>query len=270
VIDLPATAPLVEAAWLAQRIDHPGIQVVDCRWELGDPDGGREAYAAGHIAGASFLDLDRDLSGRRFDGPNGRGRHPLPTPEDFAAAARRAGVTQDGVVVAYDQGMTGGAARLWWLLRAAGKSDVLVLDGGLPAWPKPLETGRPSIAEGDFAASEFEARAIADHESVLAAVANGSAVVVDARSAERFRGEQEPVDPVAGHIPGSRNAPGSEPLPSWLTADARPVIASCGSGVAACITLLRLAASGHDDLRLYAGSWSDWIERDLPVATGDS
>ena len=164
--------------------------------------------------------------------------------------------------------MSGGAARLWWLLRHHGKPEVVVLDGGLPAWSADLEAGQPAIAAGDFAVAAA-LDDLADHGDVLAATATGDALVVDARASERYRGEAEPVDPIAGHVPGSRSAPASEPLPDWVLDDPRPVIASCGSGISACVTLLRLAAAGRDDSRLYAGSWSDWVARDLPVATGD-
>ena len=215
------------------------------------------------------MDLDDDLSGEVSDAPNGRGRHPLPEPEAFAAAARRAGITQAGIVVAYDQGMSGGAARLWWLLRHIGKREVVVLDGGLPAWNGALQAGEPPIAPGDVAANEAAAGDIADHESVQAAAASGSALVVDVRARERYRGELEPIDPVAGHVPGARNAPAGTPLPDWLADDPRPIIAYCGSGVAACVTLLQLAAAGRGDAQLYPGSWSDWIARDLPIGTGD-
>ncbi len=262
--------PLITPAWLAERLGQPGIHVVDCRWELGRPGAGRALYEQGHIPGASFVDLDRDLSGAASAGPNGLGRHPLPEPAALGAAARRAGVTRAGTVIAYDQGMTGGAARLWWLLRAAGKREVHVLDGGLPAWPGVLDTGEHAVAPGDLELSAYAASALADHDDVLAATASGAAVVVDARAPERFRGEQEPVDPVAGHMPGARNAPAAAPLPAWLLADQRPVIASCGSGISACVTVLRLAAAGRDDARLYAGSWSDWVARELPVATGEA
>jgi thiosulfate/3-mercaptopyruvate sulfurtransferase len=267
--ELPSSAPLVDAAWLAEHVGRPGVHVVDCRWELGAPGAGRALYLQGHIPGAAFMDLDGDLSGPASDGPNGLGRHPLPESGDFAAAARRAGITEAGVVVAYDQGMTGGAARLWWLLRHHGKSGVAVLDGGLPAWQGALEAGEPAIEPGDLKASAPDGHDLADHRDVLAATATGDAIVVDARAPERFRGETEPVDPIAGHVPGSLSAPAADPLPAWLLDDARPVIASCGSGISACVTLLRLAAAGRDDARLYAGSWSDWVARELPVATGE-
>lgn len=268
-LELPSPSPLVDAAWLAARLGAPGLHIVDCRWELGAPAAGRALYAQGHISGAAFMDLAHDLSGPAFDGPNGRGRHPLPAPDAFAAAARRAGITRAGTVVAYDQDVSGGAARLWWLLRHIGKREVAVLDGGLAAWHGDLEAGEPPIPPGDLEAGAISHNDLADHDAVLAATAGGTELVVDARAAERFRGEHEPIDPVAGHVPGARSAPSTAPLPDWLLEDARPVIAYCGSGVSACVTLLQLAAAGIGDARLYPGSWSDWAARDLPVATGD-
>jgi thiosulfate/3-mercaptopyruvate sulfurtransferase len=260
------SSPLVSASWLAARLSAPDVHVVDCRWELGKPAAGRALYLEGHIPGAAFMDLADDLSGPRFDGPNGRGRHPLPQPDAFAATARRAGITRAGTVVAYDQDMTGGAARLWWLLRHVGKREVVVLDGGLAAWAGELEAGAPAIPPGDIEAGAPLSDDLADHDMVLAAVANGGALVVDARAPERYRGEVEPVDPVAGHVPGARSAPAASPLPAWLVDDPRPVIAYCGSGVSACVTLLQLAEAGVGDARLYPGSWSDWAARGLPVA----
>ena len=266
---LPASAPFVDAAWLAMRLGRPGLQLVDCRWELGQPDAGRAHYLAGHLPGAAFMDVARDLSGPSFDGPNGLGRHPLPTPEAFAATARRAGITRTGIVVAYDQGLSGGAARLWWLLRHIGKREVVVLEGGIGAWSGDLAVGDEYIPPGDLTAAAPLHDDLADHRQTLAAAEGDAALVVDARAAERFRGEVEPVDPVAGHVPGARSTPAPEPLPAWLVNDKRPVVAYCGSGVSACVTLLRLAAAGRDDARLYPGSWSDWAARGLPVATGE-
>ncbi len=266
---LPASAPFVDAAWLTQRLTRPGLHLVDCRWELGQPDAGRAQYLAGHLPGAAFMDVARDLSGPSFDGPNGLGRHPLPAPEAFAATARRAGITRAGVVVAYDQGLSGGAARLWWLLRHIGKREVVVLDGGFEAWSGDLAVGDEYIAPGDLTAAAPLFDDLADHESTRSAAAGATALVVDARAPQRFRGEVEPIDPVAGHVPGARSTPASEPLPAWLINDKRPVVAYCGSGVSACVTLLRLSAAGRDEARLYPGSWSDWAARGLPVATGD-
>ena len=265
---LPASAPFVDAAWVAARLGQPGLHVVDCRWELAQPEAGRAQYLAGHIPGAAFMDVAGDLSGPSFDGPNGLGRHPLPAPEAFAATARRAGITRTGLVVAYDQGLSGGAARLWWLLRHIGKREVVVLAGGFAAWSGDLEAGAVVPAPGDLTAGAPLHDDLADHETTLAAAADEAVLVLDARAAERFRGEVEPIDPVAGHVPGARSTPAAAPLPDWLANDDRPVVAYCGSGVSACVTLLRLAAAGRDEARLYPGSWSDWAARGLPVATG--
>jgi thiosulfate/3-mercaptopyruvate sulfurtransferase len=242
-------------------------QFVDCRWELGRPERGRELYLEGHIPGASFLDVERDLSVAQPAGTPG-GRHPLPPAEEFARAVGRAGIGPGVFVVAYDQGMTGGAARLWWLLRHFGHDDVAVLDGGLGVWLGALSTGAeetepaeftPRAREGDMiGAAELEAR-----------LDDAGLVVVDARASERFRGEVEPIDPVAGHIPGARNVPYTDAgeLPDDLLA-AQEVVVYCGSGVTACVDLLRLARAGRADAKLYAGSWSDWSSRGLPAERG--
>ena len=266
---LPPSAPFVEGAWLALRLGHPGLHIVDCRWELARPEAGRTQYLAGHIPGAAFMDVARDLSGPSFEGANGLGRHPLPAPDAFAATARRAGITRAGIVVAYDERLSGGAARLWWLLRHIGKREVVVLEGGLADWTGDLTAGEEAIAPGDLTAAAPLYDDLADHEETMAAAGGDEALVVDARAAERFRGDVEPIDPVAGHVPGARNTPSTEPLPAWLLNEKRPIVAYCGSGVSACVTLLRMSAAGRDEARLYPGSWSDWSARRLPVATGD-
>jgi thiosulfate/3-mercaptopyruvate sulfurtransferase len=240
---------------------------VDCRWELGNPERGRELYLEGHIPGASFLDVERDLSAPGGPGEVG-GRHPLPAAEDFAGAAGRAGIGPGVFVVAYDQGATGGAARLWWLLRHLGHDDVAVLDGGLGAWLGPLRAG-----EEDVTAQEFVPRPRGDDtieaEELEARLAEPGLVVVDARAPERYRGEVEPVDPVAGRIPGAVNLPyaGLGAIPEELLR-AGELVVYCGSGVTACVDLLALARAGRPDARLYPGSWSDWSSRGLPAERG--
>jgi thiosulfate/3-mercaptopyruvate sulfurtransferase len=243
------------------------FQFVDCRWELGSPDRGRELYREGHIPGASFLDVERELSVAQPAGRVG-GRHPLPAPEEFAQAAGRAGIGDGVFVVAYDQGMNGGAARLWWLLRHFGHDDVAVLDGGIGAWLGPLSSGEeaveparftPRLRRGDvMEAGELEGR-----------LGDDGLVVLDARAAERYRGEVEPIDPVAGHIPGARSLPytGDGELPADVV-EADEVVVYCGSGVTACVDLLWLARAGRDDAKLYPGSWSDWAARGLPAERG--
>lgn len=238
-------------------------QFVDCRWELGNPGRGRELYLAGHVPGASFLDVESDLSAPPAS-PGGR--HPLPAAEDFARSAGAAGVGPGVFVVAYDQGMNGGAARLWWLLRHFGHDDVAVLDGGIGIWAGPLRSGEEDIAPAEFVPRPREDDTIGVEE-LAERLEDDRLTIVDARLPERYRGEVEPIDPVAGHIPGARNAPYPDELPSDLVA-ADEIVAYCGSGVTAAVVLLRLEQAGRGDARLYAGSWSDWSGRGLPVETG--
>jgi thiosulfate/3-mercaptopyruvate sulfurtransferase len=238
-------------------------QFVDCRWELGNPGRGRELYLERHIPGASFLDVETQLSAPPST-PGGR--HPLPAAEDFARAAGAAGIGPGVFVVAYDQGMNGGAARLWWLLRHWGHDDVAVLDGGMGTWMGPLRAGEEAIEAVEFAIEAREGDTIeaAELESRLE---DDRLTIVDARVPERYRGEVEPIDPVAGHIPGARNAPFADAVPPDLL-EADELVAYCGSGITAAVVLLRLAQAGRDDAKLYPGSWSDWAGRGLPVETG--
>jgi thiosulfate/3-mercaptopyruvate sulfurtransferase len=226
-------------------------QFVDCRWELGNPSRGRELYVEAHIPGASFLDVDVDLSAP----PGARGRHPLPEPDVFAAAAGRAGIGDGVFVVAY--GTMGGAERLWWLLRHFGHDDCAVLD--LDAWQGPLSPGDEAPEP-----LEFHARPRADDTIEADELSRrlGELVVVDARTSDRWRGEANPVDRKPGRVPGALNAPWDEPLPDFPDGE---LVAYCGSGVTACIVLHRLHLAGRDGL-LYPGSWSEWEQRDdLPV-----
>jgi thiosulfate/3-mercaptopyruvate sulfurtransferase len=238
-------------------------QFVDCRWELGKPARGRELYLEGHVPGASFLDVESELSA-----PPARpgGRHPLPAEDDFARAAGEAGIGAGVFVVAYDQDMNGGAARLWWLLRHFGHDEVAVLDGGMGAWLGPMRSGEEQVEP-----LEFTPRPRADDtieaDELAARLGEPGLTVVDARLPERYRGEVEPIDPVGGRIPGAVNAPFPEELPRGLR-DAPELVAYCGSGVTAAVVLLRLAQAGRDDAKLYPGSWSDWSSRGLPMETG--
>jgi thiosulfate/3-mercaptopyruvate sulfurtransferase len=238
---------------------------VDCRWELGKPEVGRRLYLEGHIPGAAFLDVESELSAPPAT-PGGR--HPLPSGQDFARAAGKAGIGPGVFVVAYDQGMTGGAARLWWLLRHFGHDDVAVLAGGIRAWAGPVRAGEEEIEEAEFIARPREDDAI-EAEALERRLGDDGLVVLDARAPERYRGEVEPIDPVAGHIPGARNLPFTDEIaipPDVL--DAEDVVVYCGSGITACVDLLALARAGRDDARLYPGSWSDWCSRGLPVERG--
>ncbi|HXV56310.1 MAG TPA: rhodanese-like domain-containing protein [Gaiellaceae bacterium] len=238
-------------------------QFVDCRWELGKPGRGRELYHAGHVPGASFLDVEEELSAPPST-PGGR--HPLPAAEDFARAAGAAGIGAGVFVVAYDQGMNGGAARLWWLLRHFGHDDVAVLEGGLGAWAGPLRTGEEAAEPAEFTPRERRGDTI-DADELRRRLGDERLTIVDARVPERYRGEVEPIDPVAGRIPGAVNAPYTEPLPTELL-EARELVAYCGSGITAAVTLLRLAQAGREDGKLYPGSWSDWVGRGLPGEQG--
>ena len=238
------------------------VQFVDCRWQLGDPSVGRELYLARHVPGASFLDVDRDLA----SAPGERGRHPLPDPDQFAAAASRAGIGDGVLVVAY--GSMGGAERLWWLLRHFGHDDCAVLLGGLDAWAGPLRAGDEQIQPATFMPRPRSGDTI-EADELHVRLGEPGLVVLDARAPERFRGETEPVDPVAGRIPGARNLPyaGAAGVPEDVLA-ADEIAVYCGSGVTSCVTLLALARAGRPDAKLYPGSWSEWCRRGLPAERG--
>jgi thiosulfate/3-mercaptopyruvate sulfurtransferase len=227
-------------------------QFVDCRWELGAPERGRELYLAGHVPGASFLDVDTDLSAP----PGRRGRHPLPAAEAFAEAGGRAGIGPGVFVVAY--GSMGGAERLWWLLRHFGHDACAILD--LAAWHGPLNEGEEVVE-----ARSFDPRPRTDDtvsaEEIAERLGDPQLVLVDARLESRWRGEPNPVDVVPGRIPGALNAPWNGPAPELPLGE---VVAYCGSGVTSCVTVHRLKLAGRE-ARLYPGSWSEWEQLDLPV-----
>ena len=274
-----APGPLVTAGQLAAELAGPGApKVLDCRWALaGGAD--RDGYGKGHLPGAVFVDLDRDLAAP----PGAGGRHPLPAPGAFQAAMRRAGVRDDRPVVAYDQGEPGGAARAWWLLGWFGHPDARVLDGGLGAWVAaglPVITGTADPDPGDFTARPG-GRSLLDAAGAARLAAAG--VLLDARAPARYQGLEEPVDPVAGHIPGARNAPVADLVgdhglvpPASLrrlldrhgARPGTPVGVYCGSGVVAAHVVLACEVAGIP-ASLYAGSWSDWVtDPSRPVATG--
>ena len=229
-------------------------QFVDCRWSLNDPNWGRAQYLASHIPGASFLDVEQELSAP----PGPGGRHPLPEAADFAQAAGRAGIGSGVFVVAY--GTLGGAERLWWLLRHFGHDDCAVID--LDGWRGPLRAGEELIEPAEFqphprTGDTIDLPELADRRDEL--------VVVDARPRERYRGEENPIDKVPGRIPGALSAPWEEP-PSELPEG--ELVAYCGSGVTACVILHRLHLAGREG-RLYPGSWSEWEQHDeLPKERG--
>ena len=271
---------LISASDLAGQLASRPPTLLDVRWRLGGPPG-RELYTAGHVPGAVFVDLDTDLAAP----PGPGGRHPLPATADFEVAMRRAGVSGSRTVVVYDEADSTAAARAWWLLRYFGHPAVRVLDGGFRAWREAgsqVEIGEgPGVAPGDFTASPGHLPLL---DAAGAARQARTGLLLDARAAERYRGESEPVDPVAGHIPGAISAPTAENVnsggafrpPAELAArfaalgvsPGSDVAAYCGSGVTAAHEVLALALAGIP-AALYAGSWSEWItDAARPVATG--
>ena len=264
--------PLVDAGWLHEHLDDSDLRVIDFRWYLLGRKGPEE-YARGHIPGAVFVELD-DVTGME-----GGGRHPMPTAEQFERAMRKAGVNGSTRVVVYDDAGASVAARLWFLLGYFGHRAQAVLDGGIGAWGGPLETEAPQVAPGDFVATGRDERVVLDYEAVRKLQ---GVPLIDARAGERYRGEKEPIDPKAGHIPGAVSAPFTENVGADGRLKSREELRSryerlgakdgavfyCGSGVNASQHLLAMAVAGLPNARLYAGSWSDWSNRDLPVATG--
>ncbi|RYB91871.1 sulfurtransferase [Nocardioides oleivorans] len=267
--------PLISPDDLAAGLDR--FTVLDVRYQMGGPPG-REQFVAGHVPGAAYVDLDRDLAAAPGEG----GRHPLPAEAGFEAAMRRVGVDDDRPVVVYDDWQGRAAARAWWLLRHHGHPDVRVLDGGWTAWLEDghaTETGESAPEAGGFTVSAEKRTTLVDAADVL-----DVDVLIDARAPERFRGDTEPVDPVAGHIPGAVNVPTTDNLDArgrFRSADelratygrvgadtAGSVAAYCGSGVTAAHDLLALRVAGID-AALYPGSWSGWItDPDRPVEEG--
>jgi thiosulfate/3-mercaptopyruvate sulfurtransferase len=271
---------LIEPAQLAAHLEDPEWAIIDCRFDLADPAFGARAWAAGHIPHARYADLDQDLSGPRTPSS---GRHPLPQVQVLAATFGRLGIDGTVQVLAYDQGSGAFAARLWWLLRWLGHERVAVLNGGFAAWQRaglPLGTSPETWATRRFIPAPDAARLVGSAQVAASleagAFARGESLLVDARSADRFAGHNETIDPVAGHIPGARSHPfaaNTDAQGRFLAREelrrrwqqtlrgAAPaqVIAMCGSGVTACHNLLALEVAGLSGARLYAGSWSEWI-----------
>lgn len=275
-------AQLLTAAQLAERLQQPNLLLLDCRFALDDPGQGRRSYRQGHIPGARFADLEQDLSGPVV--PGRTGRHPLPEPAELLARLHAWGVRDDSELVLYDDGTGAFAARAWWLLAWLGRRErVWLLDGGFKAWQTaglPVDEQIPVALPGDFRGAA-DPTLLVDAERILQTP--DAFCLLDARALPRFRGEVEPIDPVAGHIPGARCAPFSDNLnaegrflpPAQLAArfdallgncQGEPV-AYCGSGVTACHNLFAMALAGRPLAKLYAGSWSEWIcDPTRPVA----
>jgi len=274
--------PLISVAELAARLDDPELSastvVCDCRFYLADHHQGRHEYDDAHLPGAVFVDVHTDLAG----GPGG-GRHPLPTVDDFTRLLGRLGIKPSSFVVAYDSSGGGTAARLWWMLRSIGHGQVAVLDGGYPAW---VAAGQPVtdaiVTRDPVTYPDAEAwSGIVDADAVAQGGALG-ATVVDSRAHDRFRGENETIDKVAGHIPGAINLfhkenlaadgrlrPAGELAARFAGIGESPIV-YCGSGVTACHNLLAMSVAGIARARLYPGSWSDWsTDPARPIATGD-
>ena len=244
------------------------VRLADCRFDLADPPAAHARYLEGHIPGAAFLDLDADLSDLSIPAEQA-GRHPLPSAGGFAASMGRAGIDASTLVVAYDETMTGGAARLWWLLRHFGHEGAGALDGGLRSWLGPLAQGEEEIQPTHFVPRERTDDVVATEE-ILDRLGDPRLVLLDSRPEDRYRGESKGLDPVAGRIPGAQHAPLSgDPasLPEGVL-DAEEIVCYCGSGVAACVPLLALHRAGRTDARLYPGSWSEWSRKGLAVESG--
>jgi thiosulfate/3-mercaptopyruvate sulfurtransferase len=280
----PAAPLLVSAEWLHAHLSDPGLRPVDVRWYLTEPARGRAEYQQGHIPGAAFMDMETDLAAPPYQGP---GRHPIPSPEVFKAAAERAGIGDETHVVAYDSSGGAAAARLWWLLRYFGHARVSLLDGGWPAWQAvgyPTESSIPAAPAGNFTAVPHP-ELVVDAETVDKLRRDPRVLLLDARATERFEGRIEPIDAQAGHIPGAHSAPFASNLRAdgtlkspdelrdrylALGADAaETIVCYCGSGVTAAHDVFALHLAGRTDALIYEGSWSDWSsDPTRPVATG--
>jgi thiosulfate/3-mercaptopyruvate sulfurtransferase len=277
---------MITVTELLPHLDDPSWAIADCRFDLTAPEKGQEVYLEAHIPGAVYAHLERDLSGP----PTGsNGRHPLPPPGILASVFSRWGIGPGVQVVAYDADNGSMAARLWWCLRYLGHNAVAVLDGGIAAWRAaagPLKGGEERRLPRPFR-PDTRSEKLVTAEDVLDILRTLSALVIDSRAPERYRGDEEPIDPVAGHIPGARNRPWQENVdpegkmrpPEVLRREfdlllgGRPpdqAVFYCGSGVTACHNLLAMEHAGLRGARLYAGSWSEWCsDASRPVATGN-
>ncbi|MEG4086109.1 sulfurtransferase [Microcoleus sp. POL10_C6] len=268
---------IVSPEWLATNTDNPQVVIIDCRFSLADPELGQKQYQESHIPGAFYLDLNRDLASSV--GKHG-GRHPLPNIEELADKLSAIGINSaETLVVAYDDSRLAFAARLWWLLRYMGHSKVALLDGGFSGWKAagyPVTNTLPDPREGKFVAHLQQDVAV-DIEAVKERKDLPGKVLIDSRESERYEGLREPIDPIAGHIPGAVNYPwqgvtdetgkvrsASEQKQRWTELEkAEEIIVYCGSGVTACVNLLSLEIAGIPDAKLYVGSWSDWCSYQL-------
>lgn len=274
---------VVSPEWLLNHLDDPNVAIADCRFSLADPDQGRQQYADGHIPGAVYFDLNQDLSSPvQHHG----GRHPLPHVDALAAKLSQAGISADSHVIVYDDACFAFAARLWWLLRYLGHDRASVLAGGFSGWAEaglPVTTTVPQPSPAKFVPG-VRSHLCVDIDHVKARKDFPNVALVDSREGDRYRGEREPIDPIAGHIPGAINYFWKEIVDDTgtvLTADAHKsrwqaiahadeIMVYCGSGVTACVNLLSLELAGIKTGTLYAGSWSDWCSYSLPIDSEDN
>lgn len=267
---------LIDCATVRAHLDDPHWLILDCRFDLGQPAAGEAAYALGHLPGARYVHLDRDLSAKRGAGAINGGRHPLPARETIAARFGALGVADDTQVVLYDASGGTYAARAWWMLRWIGHANVAVLDGGLPAWQRAGGALVTTVPVATAAQLTLKASLVGyvDATAVQANIASAANTLIDARGPDRYDGSAETIDPVGGHIPGAINLPFAgnldangcfKPAEALRTRFAaaiggKPVIHQCGSGVTACHNLLAMKHAGLPEGVLYGGSWSEWIE----------
>jgi len=280
------SAILIDAEQLQMRIDDKDLRILDCRFDLAQPDAGRDVFLAGHIPGAVYADLDKDLAGSVCAGS---GRHPLPEATELERTFGRLGISSGTQVVVYDAGSGAFAARAWWLLRWLGHEQVRLLEGGIGRWQElglPLQEGNVSVAAKPFSGTARSELVVEIDEILMHAAGVKLLTLVDAREEARYAGEVEPIDKVAGHIPGAVNLPFQHSLNengSWKTSaelrqlwaralggsETEDINVMCGSGVTACHLIISARLAGLPEPRLYVGSWSGWIEDSArPVATG--
>jgi thiosulfate/3-mercaptopyruvate sulfurtransferase len=274
-----------DSNWLKEHLEDSNIRVIDCRFHLGNPDAGRVQYEQGHITGAVYFDLEKDLSGAV--GKHG-GRHPLPDFSQLKARLEESGINNDTTLVAYDAKEGAFASRFWWLLKYLGHDHVYILNGGFEAWTKagyPVDDQIPKYERSEFIISENK-EMLASYEEVKDIALNGNeaAVLVDSRENKRFIGIEEPIDRIAGHIPTAINKPWMEGLENGFFKPKhqqeerfagldkeQPVIVYCGSGVTATPNFIALKEAGFKHVKLYAGSYSDWVSyHDNPVGKGNA
>jgi len=276
---------IVPVKWLLARLYESDVVIVDCRFQLGKPESGREAYEESHIPGAVYLDLEKDLSAPV--GEHG-GRHPLPDAAELTAKLGKVGISNDTRVVAYDDQGGAMASRLWWLMKYLGHENVFVMDGGFTAWKNagcPVSAEQKVLIPARFVAT-VQHNLLGEVDEVRESLGTGRYVLVDSREAPRYRGEAEPIDRVAGHIPGARNlfwAEGRQADGTWKSAEEQrerfadaglsqddEIVVYCGSGVTATPNVLALGEAGFIRVKLYAGSWSDWISySENPIVVGE-